>query len=81
MDISGRRKASDFPQELLNIFDGYVHGGIDRREFMERAQKFAGAGVTAAMLLEMLTPNFAWAEQVAKNDKRIKTEIVTVPSS
>ena len=75
-----RKKASDFPQELLNLFDGYVHGGISRREFLDGAQKFAVGGVTAAALLEMLKPNYAWAIQVPPDDKRIKTEYDTVPS-
>ncbi|MSV35820.1 MAG: dienelactone hydrolase family protein [Bryobacterales bacterium] len=75
-----RRKASDFPQELLDIFDLYVHGEIDRRTFLDRAQKFATGGVTAVALWEMLRPNYAWAEQVPKDDKRIKTETVTVAS-
>jgi carboxymethylenebutenolidase len=75
-----RMKASDFPQELLTLFDGYVHGGLSRREFLEGAQKYAVGGVTAAALLEMLKPNYALAAQVEKDDKRIKTEYVTVPS-
>ena len=75
-----RKKASDFPQELLNLFDGYVHGGISRREFLDGAQKFAVGGVTAAALFEMLRPNYAWAIQVPADDKRIKTEYDTVPS-
>jgi carboxymethylenebutenolidase len=58
-----RKKASDFPQELLNLFDGYVHGGISRRQFLDGAQKFAVGGVTAAALLQMLKPNYAWAIQ------------------
>jgi carboxymethylenebutenolidase len=73
-------KATDFPQELLTLFDGYVHGGVSRREFLEGAQKYAVGGVTAAALLEMLKPNYALAAQVEKDDKRIKTEYVTVPS-
>lgn len=75
-----RKKASDFPQELLDLLDGYVHGEIDRREFTDKAQKFAVGGLTAVALFEMLKPNYAWAQQVAKDDKRIKTETVTVPS-
>jgi len=75
-----RKKASDFPQELLNLFDGYVHGGISRREFLDGAQKFAVGGVTAAALFQMLKPNYAWAVQVPPDDKRIKAETVTVPS-
>jgi len=75
-----RKKASDFPQELLNLLDGYVHGGISRRQFLRRAEKFAVGGVTAAALFQMLKPNFAWAIQVPPDDKRIKAEPATVPS-
>jgi carboxymethylenebutenolidase len=73
-------KASDFPQELLDEFHLYVHGEIDRRTFLDRAGKFATATVSAAMLFEMLKPNYAWAEQVPKDDKRIRTERADVPS-
>src|ERR671918_2918799 len=75
-----RRTATEFPQELLNLFDQYVHGAIDRRGFLDRAGKFAVGGTTAAMLLDALSPNFAEAQQVAKDDKRIKAEYVTYDS-
>src|SRR5712691_8580601 len=75
-----RKQASDFPQELLNLLDKYVHGRIDRRAFLDGAQKFAVGGVTATALFEMLRPNYAWAVQVEKDDKRIKAESVTVES-
>ncbi len=75
-----RKKASDFPQELLDLLDQYVHGGINRRQFIDRAQKFAVGGVTASALFEMLRPNYAWAIQVQKDDSRIKAETATVPS-
>ena len=75
-----RRKATDFPQELLNLFDLYVHGDIERREFLDGAKKFAVGGLTAAAIWESLRPNYAWAQQVAKDDTRIKTEYTTVPS-
>ena len=75
-----RKKASDFPQELLDLFDGYVHGALSRRDFLDGAQKFAVGGVTATVLFEMLKPNYAWAIQVQPDDRRIKSEIVTVPS-
>lgn len=75
-----RKKASDFPQELLNLFDKYVHGDIDRRAFFDGAQKFAVGGMTAAGIFEALRPNYAWAQQVAKDDKRIKTSYETVQS-
>ena len=72
--------AADFDQELLILFDAYVHGGIDRRGFLERAQKFAVGGVTAGMLLASLSPNFAAAQVVPKDDRRIKTEMLTYAS-
>src|ERR1700761_8640957 len=75
-----RKKASDFPQELLNLFDLYVHGETSRRAFLDGAQKFAVGGVTAAALLQMLKPNYAWAIQVQPDDKRIKTETDTIAS-
>jgi carboxymethylenebutenolidase len=75
-----RKRASDFPQDLLNLFDRYVHGEISRRDFFERAQKFAGGGLTAAALFEILKPNYAWAIQVQKDDPQIKAEWVSVPS-
>jgi carboxymethylenebutenolidase len=75
-----RKKASDFPQELLNLFDGYVHGRMSRRDFLDGAQKFAVGGVTAMALFEMLKPNYAWAIQVPKDDSRIKAESATAPS-
>lgn len=67
-----RKKASDFPPEVMKLFDGYVHGAITRREFLDRAGKFAVGAFSAAAMLESLKPNFAWAQQVAKDDKRIK---------
>ena len=75
-----RKKASDFPQEVLNLFDKYVHGDISRREFLDGAKKFAVGGLTVAAIFESLRPNYAWAEQVPKNDKRIKAEYATYQS-
>jgi len=75
-----RKSASEFPQALLNLFDEYVHGDIDRRAFLDGAQKYAVGGLTAASIFESLRPNYAWAQQVPKDDKRIKTEYATVPS-
>jgi carboxymethylenebutenolidase len=75
-----RKKASDFHPDVLKLFDGYVHGGISRREFLDRAAKYAVGGVSAAAMLESLRPNFALAQQVPKNDARIRTESLTYPS-
>src|SRR3954469_3672839 len=75
-----RKKASEFPQGLLDLLDSYVHGVIGRREFMARAQVYATGAVSAAALVAMLRPNYAWAIQVPEDDKAIKTQQVTVPS-
>ncbi|OOG39451.1 dienelactone hydrolase family protein [Polaromonas sp. A23] len=76
-----RLTAQDFDQELLILFDAYVHGNLDRRGFLNQAQKFAKAGMTAAGLLAALSPNFAAGQQVAKDDARLKTEFLTYPST
>ena len=75
-----RKKASDFPQELLGLFDRYVHGMISRREFLEGAKKFAVGGLSAAALLQMLNPKYVEAQQIAKEDSRLKSEYVNYPS-
>ena len=75
-----RKTAAEFPQELLNLFDRYVHGDIGRREFLDGAKKFATGGMTATAIWESLRPNYAWAQQVAKDDSRIKTGYETVSS-
>jgi carboxymethylenebutenolidase len=75
-----RKTAADFDQELLILFDAYVHGAIDRRGFLDKARKFAVGGVTAAMLLDQLSPKFAEAQQVTPDDKRLKIERVEYPS-
>ena len=69
-----RKNASDFPPEVMSLFDGYVHGTITRRDFLDRAAAYAAGGVTAAGMLASLSPNFALADQVKKDDPRIKTQ-------
>ena len=75
-----RKKASDFDPQLLSLFHKYVHGAINRREFLDGAAKFAVAGLTATAIWEMLRPNYALAQQVPKDDKRIKAEYTMYPS-
>jgi len=75
-----RKTASDFDPDVLILFDAYVHGAIDRRGFLHKASKYAAGGMTAAMMLDALNPRFAEAQQVAKDDARIKAEYVTFPS-
>jgi len=69
-----RLTASDFDQELLILFDAYVHGGLDRRGFLSQAGKFAKAGMTATALLAALSPDFAAGQQVAPTDPKLKVE-------
>jgi carboxymethylenebutenolidase len=74
------KKATDFDQNLLNLFDQYVHGFITRREFLDGASKFAVGGLTAAAILESLNPQYALAQQIAEDDSRLKVETIEYPS-
>jgi carboxymethylenebutenolidase len=75
-----RKTAADFHPEVLRCFDKYVHGVIDRRGFLDAVSKYAVGGVTATMLLEALSPQFALAQKVAKDDKRISASYVEYAS-
>lgn len=75
-----RLTARDFDQELLDLYDFYVHGRITKREFLDRSARFAVGGLTAVALLDLLSPNYALAEQVSFNDPDILPEYVTYPS-
>jgi carboxymethylenebutenolidase len=75
-----RKPANQFGPEIWDLFDQYVHGAIDRRGFLDRAGKFAVGGMTAAMILDALNPKFAEAQQVAKDDKRLKAEYLDYDS-
>lgn len=75
-----RRKAKDFDQELLNLYDKFAHGLIERREFLEGAAKYAVGGMTAVALLDSLSPKYALAKQVDETDPRIEGEFITYDS-
>jgi carboxymethylenebutenolidase len=75
-----RKTSNDFHPDVLKLFDGYVHGRITRRGFLDGAGKYAVGGVTAAALLEMLSPKFAEAQQVPNNDSRISAKYIEIPS-
>jgi carboxymethylenebutenolidase len=75
-----RKTAHDFDQDLLILFDAYVHGALDRRGFLDKAAKYAVGGVTAAMLLDQLSPKFAEAQVVKPEDTRIKVGYVEYDS-
>ena len=74
------KKATDFDQKLLNLFDRYVHGLINRREFLEGASKFAVGGLSAAAILESLNPQYVQAQQVPEDDPQLRTETIAYPS-
>jgi carboxymethylenebutenolidase len=78
--MASRLTAHDFDQELMILFDAYVHGSLDRRGFLAQAQKFAKAGMSAAGLLAALSPDFAAGQQVPANDARLKIERLGYPS-
>ncbi|MCY3698852.1 MAG: dienelactone hydrolase family protein [Gemmatimonadetes bacterium] len=78
--MTKRKQASDFPKEVLALFDGYVHGFIRRRDFLKGAGKVLGSSAAAVAVLEALRPNYAWARHVATDDARIRQEYVTYPS-
>jgi carboxymethylenebutenolidase len=75
-----RMTAKDFAPELLELYDFYAHGQITKREFLDRAGKFAVGGLTAITILGMMSPNYAFAEQVSFNDPEILGEYVMYPS-
>src|SRR5438093_987280 len=75
-----RKTSKDFRPEVLDLFDKYVHGMLSRRGFLRSAGKYAAGAVTAELLLEQLSPNFAMAQQVPATDARIKATYVELPS-
>lgn len=75
-----RHTAADFHPEVLRLFDRYVHGGIDRRGFLDAAARYAGSFGTASAVLAALAPDFASAQKVAPGDARLKTEFVEFAS-
>lgn len=75
-----RKQAADFDQELLDLYDDYAHGRVSRRGFLQGAARFAAGGVTAEALLATLSPNYAWAQQVAPDDPRLRTEYLEYDS-
>lgn len=76
-----RKKAEEYPQELLDLFHEYQHGDMGRRDFLNSIGKFAVGGLTAAGILASLTPNYAWSQTVPKDDKDLKLGYETVESA
>jgi carboxymethylenebutenolidase len=75
-----RKHATEFDQKVLDLYDDFAHGRISRRDFAQRAAVYLAAGMTAESLLSSLSPNYAWAQQIANDDARIRTEYITFES-
>ena len=76
----GRLTARDFSPQLLQLYDFYAHGQITKRQFLDQAGKYAIGGLTAAAILDLMKPNYAWAQQVQFTDPGILAEYITYPS-
>lgn len=72
--------AKDLSPELLEIYDGYVHGRVSRRQFLDGAAAFTVAGLTGPALVAALAPNYAQAEQVPFTDPSIIADYLYYPS-
>ena len=81
MTIKQRKKAHEFDQRILEIYDGYVHGKMTKRDFIRNAAKYTAVGVTGTMILEQLQPNYAWAQQVDPDDPAIETMVASYESA
>src|SRR5215470_12486343 len=68
------------PAEAVELYTRFIHGEISRRDFLNGAERFAVAGLTATAIVEALMPNYALGQQVRKDDERIKASYETVPS-
>ena len=75
-----RKEAKEFDQEVLDLYDDYAHGRMNRRDYMRRLSAFAVGGLTVEALMSSLNPNYALAEEVKPDDPRIKTEVITYES-
>ena len=76
-----RMTAKDFDKDLLELYDFYAHGLITKRQFLDKASRYAVGGLTAVAILGMMSPNYAFAEQVAFTDPDIVAEYITYPSA
>src|SRR5436190_20442934 len=68
------------PAEAVELYSRFIHGEIDRRDFLKGVERFAVAGLTATAIVEALMPNYALGQQVRKDDERIKASYETIPS-
>ena len=68
------------PREAVDLYTQYIHGDINRRDFLAGLSRFAVAGLTVNAIVDALMPDYVSAQQVSKTDERITASYVTVPS-
>jgi carboxymethylenebutenolidase len=73
-------KKEDLDQEIFDMYDYYVHGKMDRREFVNKLSKYAVGGLTVSAILTFLLPNYAEAKRFTLNDPRLISEYVEYDS-
>lgn len=73
-------KKEDLDQEIFDMYDYYVHGKMDRREFVNKLSKYAVGGLTVSAILTFLLPNYADAKRFTLNDPRLISEYVEYDS-
>ncbi len=61
-------------QKYINLFDHFTHGGMNRREFMEKLTILADSTTAATALLPVLENNYAHADILPEGDPRIVSE-------
>ena len=76
----GRNDQGEYRREILDLFDDYVHGGINRRGFLNQCASYVGSAAAATAVLAALSPDFAFGQVVALDDKRIATSRVDISS-
>ena len=79
-DVTAAKKATDYPRKVLDLFDAYVHGALDRRGFLNQCATHVGGMISATAVLAALSPDFARAQVIAADDARIANRWIEVPS-
>ncbi len=68
-------------QKIIDLYDEYIHGLLDRREFLKKLSILAGGTAAANALLPFLENSYAKAEVVPKNDPRLNTDDIKYPGA
>ncbi len=68
------------PNEAIELYNDFIHGEISRRAFIEGIQRLAIGGLAAATVIDALMPNYAFGQQVAPTDNRIRASCEYVSS-